>query len=141
MAQGTPGYDWDVTIDNGGGHVALACVSNTLSLEFASEDTGVQGEAGESNTLTAQRAGLDFEIIWPAAALGGGQQDLVDAFFAKTELEVICVPAGSTSGYNKVTFNGRVHNLSITSGGQAGTVRASGSIRNSDGAVVVWGTV
>lgn len=141
MSQGTPGADWDVTIDDGGGHVALNCVTNTLNVEFDADDTGEQGEPGESNTLTVQRCGLDFEIVWPAAALTGGKQDLVDAFFNKTELEVICVPAGSTAGYNKVTFNARCHNLSITPNGQAGTVRATGTLRNSDGQVAVWGTV
>lgn len=141
MSQGSAGYLWDTTIDDGGGHVALDCVSNTLNLSFDMDDTGVQGEPGESHTPTVQRCSLDFEIIWPAGALATGKQDLVDAFFNKTELEVICVPAGATSTYNKVTFDGRVENLTITPNGQAGTVRASGTIRNSNGAVVVWGTV
>ena len=137
MPQGTPGYSWDVTVDT----VALDCVTNTLNLAFDNDDTTEQSEPGESNTLTVQRCSLDFEIVWPAAALTGGKQDVVDGFFAKTEFSVVVVPAGSTSGYNKVTFNARVENLSITPNGPAGTVRATGTLRNSDGAVAVWGTV
>lgn len=141
MAQGSAGYLWDVTVNDGGGAVALDCVSNSFDVSFDSDDTTEQGEAGESNTLTIQRCALSFEIVWPAAALSGGKQDVVEAFFNKTELGVVVTPAGSTSGNNTYTFNGRVHDLSMNPNGPAGTVRATGTIRNSDGGTVSLGTV
>lgn len=140
MSQGSPGYDYDLEVNDGASYVMVGVVNVGFDVNFESDDTTETGSSAEENTLTLQRATVTFDFVQPAGALSGGKQDIVDAFFAKTELGVRITPAGSTTGNNQYTFNARVHELSFSNNGPAGTSRISGTMRLSDGTVVSAGT-
>lgn len=96
-------------------------VTGSFDVSFDAQDSGVQGEPGEANTLTTMRVAVSIEALQFFADEDlFGSTSLADMFDAKTIFVIEFQPAGSS--YKVLRARGTAQSLGIASNGQSGLV-------------------
>ncbi len=127
-------------INDGGGMVTVATTSIDPGFDYRNEETTEHGNDVQ-RTLTILDATMTITGNFndTGSGLTGGQQDLLDAFLAGTQLDVDFYPTGTGGTPKKYNFDAYVTNFSHTAP-STGTQTFTATLALSNGTAPTYST-
>ena len=127
-------------IDDGGGFVTVATTDIQTNLDHRNEETTEHG-SDVQRTLTIQDAQVTISGNFndSGSGLSGGQDDVLQALIAGTEVDVRLYPVGTSGTPKYFAFAAYVANFSPSFPATGGATWTA-TLQQSDGVAVTYGT-